>query len=310
MDIISATYPLSVIALLFGFILGISFSVVVVGSLTFFVIFFMCFIGYIKIFPLFDIIAMCLQYIFPQLKKIETNIHDSFPIYYSDKIIDGQNYIYSFHPHGLFSISYFFHIGTNLTDWKDKNTLGTALNTLWWLPFGREFFERYKFIQSNYKNMKQVLTSNKSLSVILGGVKEMPFSSDNKIITNILKRRGIFKMSLETGIPLVPVIVYGENEIYKMSDNKIFEYINNFTLKYNIYIPIPTLESFTKWLKLFFKPLNKPIKTYVGEPVHVIKNTNPTENDIINLREQYFSNLKQLYSDTRPYNYDKELYII
>ena len=249
--------------------------------------------------------------LFPQkLEKFASNVRSSFPIYYSNKFKSGNEYIYSFHPHGLFTISHYLHVGTNFTDWKDKNIKGTALHILWWLPFGKELAETFRFVQSNYEDMKLVLTQHKSLSVTLGGVKEMPLSQDNKIILNIAKRRGIFKMALETGTPLVPVIVYGENEIYKIYPSTILKFINNFLLKYNLFLPIPTLTSCLKWLNLFTKPLDEKVKTYVGEPIFVTKKDNPSSYDIDNLREEYFVGLRKLYKNTKPTSYDNELYIV
>ena len=57
-------------------------------------------------------------------------------------------------------------------------------------------------------------------------------------------------------------------------------------------------------------PLSQPVQTHVGKPIMVEKIENPSENDIITLREIYFSELRTLYDHTRPEYYDKELYIV
>jgi hypothetical protein len=311
MNVFTITYPLSLIILIIGFILGIGLSILLFGSISFIIIFILICIGSIRIMPIIDVFNNILSKLFPQkIEKLVQNVYKSFPVIYSNKLVQNKQYIYCFHPHGLFTISHYLHIGTNFTDWKDKNIKGTALHILWKLPFGKELTESYNFVQSTYEDMKNVLNMSKSLSVTLGGVKEMPLSRDNKITLNIAKKRGIFKMALETGVPIVPIIVYGENEIYKIYNNKIFTYINNFLLKYNMYIPVPTLESCLKWLTLFTKPLDEPVKTYIGDPINVTKIYNPSESDIIKLRELYFKGLRNLYNNTRPINYDKELYII
>jgi 2-acylglycerol O-acyltransferase 2 len=311
MNVFTLTYPLSIIILIFGFILGISISLIVFGSLSFVVIIILICIGSFRIMPIIEIFNNIVLKLFPQrIESLTNNFNKSFPVIYSNSYIHNKQYIYCFHPHGLFTISHYLHTGTNYTNWKDRNIKGTALHILWKLPFGKELTEMYNFVQSNYDDMKNVLKNNKSLSVTLGGVKEMPLSRDNKITLNIAKKRGIFKMAYQTGVPIVPIIVYGENEIYKIYNNKIFNYINNFLLHYNIYIPVPTLDSCLKWLSLFTKPLDIPVKTYVGEPIEVEKKDNPTESDIIELRELYFKGLRKLYNDTRPETYDKELYII
>jgi len=138
----------------------------------------------------------------------------------------------------------------------------------------------------------------------------MPMTCDNKMILNIGKKQGIFKMALETGTPLVPVIVYGENEIYQQSENWLLQRINQFLLPYHIYLPVPKWKSWWAWLSLFQRPLEHPVCTHVGPSIAVTKKEIPTEEDIVALREQYFSELRGLYEATRPSSYDKELYIV
>jgi len=205
-------------------------------------------------------------------------------------------------------MSHYLHIGTRITEWKDTSSKGTALHLLWWFPFGKEILETRRFVPSHYADMKRVL-DHQSLSVTLGGVREMPMTRDNKMILNIGKKRGIFKMALETGTPLVPVIVYGENEIYQQSNSWLLRRVNQFLLPY-LYLPIPTWKSCRSWLSLFQRPLEHPVRTYVGPSIAVTKKEIPTEEDIVTLRDTYFSELRALYQTTRPSHYDKELYIV
>lgn len=312
MNLFYQTYPISLFILLFGFILGIGLSIVFFGSLSFILVLILLCIGSLRIMPMLNFISICLQKIFPdKIQLFNQNLKNSFPVIYtSPELSNYKKYIYIFHPHGLFSLSHYLNVGTNLTNWKDKDTNGTALNILWWLPFGKELLEITGFVPSNYNDMKKVLVENHSLSVTLGGVKEMALSEENTMILNIAKRKGIFKMALETGTPIVPILVYGENEIYKINQNWFLKFINNILLKYNLFFPIPTFESCYKWLSLFLNPLEHPVKTYIGKPIDVKKIDEPTSENIIRLREQYFKELRKLYKDTKPEKYKDDLFII
>lgn len=311
MNLFYQTYPLSLFILLFGFIIGIGISIVFFGSLSFIVVLFLLCIGSLRIMPMLNFMNNILNKLFPdQIKLFSKNIKTSFPVYYSKDFDHSKKYIYLFHPHGLLSLSHYLNIGTNLTNWKDRETNGTTLSILWCLPFGQELLESTNFVPSNYDDMKNVLLNNKSLSVTLGGVKEIALSQDNKMILNIAKKRGIFKMALETGTPLVPILVYGENEIYKVSPSWLLKILNNFVLKYNLFLPIPTFKSCYKWLRLFNEPLKAPVKTYAGSPIEVQKIINPTDEDILKLREIYFIQLRKLYKETKPDTYDNELFIV
>lgn len=310
MDIITTTYPLSLIVLIFGFIIGMGISIFIFGSISFIFILFLLSIGSLRIKPIISLFNQFIESVFPErLELLRKNLKTSFPIKYTTALDKDKQCIFLFHPHGLFTISQFLHAGTNLTEWITKNIKGTALHILWWVPCGKELLES-SFTQSNYHDMDNVLKEGKSLGVTLGGVKEMPLAEDNKIIVNIAKRRGIFKMALENGIPLVPIITYGENEIYKISDNWILRKINDFVLKYNLYFPIPKIDSCIKWMQIFRRPLENPVQTFVGSPIEVAKKDNPSDEDICQLRELYFLNLHNLYNTTRPKSYHENLIII
>lgn len=311
MNLFTITYPISIFILLFGLIIGCIISFFVFGLFSAVVVFFLLCIGSLRIMPVVDMLFSFIQRMFPtKVEALLTHIRKSFTVSYSTEITKEEPHIYLFHPHGLFTVSHYLHTGTRMTDWKDTNSKGTALHVIWWLPFGKEIMEQHNFVPSNYVDMKHVLDSKKSLSVTLGGVREMPMACDNKIILNILKKRGIFKMALETGVSLVPVMVYGENEIYQQSDNWLLRRLNEFLLSYNLYLPIPKWKSYLTWWSLFHKPLAHPVRTYVGAPISVTKKEIPTEEDIVALREKYFLELHKLYERTRPSHYDEKLYIV
>jgi len=311
MNLFYQTYPLSFFILLFGFIIGIGISIVFFFSFSFTLVLFLLCIGCLRIMPMLNFLDIILTKMFPkQIKLFSKNIKTSFPVFYPKDFDHSKKNIYMFHPHGLLSLSHYLNIGTNLTNWKDRETNGTTLSILWWIPFGNELLESTNFVPSNYDDMKNVLLHNKSLSVTLGGVKEMALSQDNKMILNIAKKKGIFKMALETGTQIVPILVYGENEIYKVSPNWLLKIINNYALKFNLFFPIPTFDSCYKWLRMFFEPLKIPVKTYVGSPIQVQKINEPTDIDILKLRKIYFMELRKLYKETRPKTYAKELFIV
>lgn len=311
MDLFSSTYPVSAFVLLFLFIFGFIICSLFFGFISLSICILLIYLGSLRIIPIINFCRNTLTYIFPNcMNKLNKNINKSFPILYSNRFKFNKRYIYCFHPHGLFCLSYYLNIGTNLTDWLDKNVKGTASYLLWYLPFGKEILEKAGFVQSNYKDMKAVLEENKSLSVALGGIKEILYTRDNILKLNIANKKGIFKMALETGTPIVPVIAYGENENFKIYDSYITNCINNFLIQFKVCMPLPTMESFINWISLFYKPLNIPIQTYIGEPLSVNMKNNPTDKDIEDLRTQYFSRLTTLYNNTRPNSYDKNIYIV
>ena len=115
-------------------------------------------------------------------------------------------------------------------------------------------------------------------------------------------------MALETGVPIIPVLTYGENGIHQKMDSRISDVIEYF---FNIHVPIPTVESWKAWFKIYREPLEKKIETHIGQSIEVGEaRLSVTEAEIVELRNKYIKALKQLYKDTRPADYKDELIVI
>jgi len=237
------------------------------------------------------------------MKTIKDNIRESFPI---KGTIHNEQAIYLFHPDGMFLLSHLFHIGSDLTDWPVKSIRATLHANFLALPFFKDFCGT-KWIASEYESMKKALQEKDSLSVSLGGISEGKYVNTSKLTVIVKKRVGVFKMALETGVPLVPVLVYGEYTRYKRSTNILFNILKSLT---GINLVFPTFESLIEWCKIYKTPLIHTIDTHVGQPIAVGPAHTPTENEIVALRNKYIIELKKLYSETRPSEYDTELEII
>jgi hypothetical protein len=297
-------FPYSYAALIIGALIGIGITAAVLGFMSMSVIVILIYIGMIRILPLFHLITKVLSTILPtQISKLKDNIKDSFKVRFTEQISEGR-YIYTWHPHGVFCNSHIFHIGTAYTNWPKhlRNIKGVTLSTLLWLPFTRELMEYFSGIPSDYHSMKNALTEGNSISVAAGGMREM--LGDYYIVK---RRRGIFKMALETGTPIVPVLSFGENKLFSIVD--INPKIQKWLESYDICICIPTMNSIYKWLGMIQSPLKDPIISVAGSPIKVDTILNPTEQDINELRERYIEALRELFIKENP-NKTEEFVII
>ena len=297
-------FPYSYAALIIGALIGIGITAAVLGFMSMSVIVILIYIGMIRILPLFHLITKVLSTILPtQISKLKDNIKDSFKVRFTEQISEGR-YIYTWHPHGVFCNSHIFHIGTAYTNWPKhlRNIKGVTLSTLLWLPFTRELMEYFSGIPSDYHSMKNALTEGNSISVAAGGMREM--LGDYYIVK---RRRGIFKMALETGTPIVPVLSFGENTLFQMVT--IDPSIQKSLEPYDICIWIPTVHSILKWLGILQNPLKDPITSVVGPPIPVNQIVSPTEHDISELRERYIAALKDLFFKENP-NPNEEFSVI
>ena len=281
-------FPFSYFSICLGLLIGVGITIVCFGFFSVTIILIAISIGIIRIMPLINMCKRVVSGILPnELSRIHKNIGESFKIKNPENIRNDRS-IYMWHPHGVFCLSQFFHIGTNYTNWTMRNIKGTAFSLLLWLPFMKEIYEELGAISTDYCPMKETLLNNVSVSVAAGGMREMLYE-DSAILS---KRRGIFKMALETGTPLVPIVSVNENSLCSIVD---IPWIQDKLKVYDMCVPIPTFKSIYKMIGILNKPLKEPIFSVVGNPIPVTRIEHPTEEDIAKLRKQYITQLKELY---------------
>jgi len=235
-------------------------------------------------------VAEGIRILFPEsLSKIEENLRKTFVFHGSAK--DAGLYIW--HPHGLWATSPAIHCimqqGTN----SHKMPLAT-ISILFRLPFLRDIIMWFGFVDNTYKSLKKNLEDNKAVSLVVGGLEEMFYQEPKKMLLVLNNRKGYLKLALETKKPLVPVLTFGENELYKASPILNIEF-NKFCKKYlGIVFPFVTWESFIQWKKLAYEPL-ETVNTYVGEAVI------PQENETLeSLGSRYKEALQELFEKYKP----------
>lgn len=281
-------FPYSYIAIWLGMFLGIGLTAACVGLFSSAFLIIILSLGMIRIMPLFSLLDNTSRRLFPDFfLTLETNIRESFKVRESD-LKEGK-YIFMWHPHGVFPSSIYFHTQTQLTNWpKHLPSKLSVFSNLQWLPFTTEVFQETNMIPSDYHPMKKALESS-SISLFPGGMREMLYED-----TTILeKRRGIFKLALETGIPLVPVLSKGEAELSRAC--KLPEWIQGAMKPFDMCIPIPTWKSFTKIMGICQNQLKDPVYTIIGDPIPVEKVEEPSEQQIEDLKQKYIDSLKKMY---------------
>jgi 2-acylglycerol O-acyltransferase 2 len=304
-SIFTMAFPLSYFLLLIGLAIGIGISFVFFGIITCIALLLLLYTDIINIRPIIEGIHRVFTAIFPlTYSNTLDNIRESFRVEHVAETMPEKG-IYIFHPHGMFSTALVFHIGTPMTDWAITNITGVALSAMFMLPFTKQILHP-AFIPSTYSTMKEELAT-KSLALCLGGFNETAYVRPGVITAYVTHRRGIFRMALETGTPLVPVLTYGENELYDMYHSPFLD-----ALQKNTMICFPTISSIMQWISIIYKPLKNPLRTVVGAaiPVSAVEGGAPTDEQIVALRTTYIAALRSLYAETRPSDYQKELEVV
>jgi 2-acylglycerol O-acyltransferase 2 len=262
----------------------------------------------ITVAPLIFLINTVVPKLFPEdCAAIMKNLRESFPVVHRRKDKPVQS-IYMFHPHGYMAASIVLHTATNFTDWPIHPIKCAVIRGMTHY-FGMKEVLEDRFVDSNYDDMKKVLTmTHSSLAVSPGGLDEMVQIRKKEIRVKLMSRKGIFRLAIETGKPLIPVITYGETELCNPLEGSWLESAHSFLRKYRIPLIVPSYEMCTKWLLLRKKPLDTKCVSFIGLPV-LPKDTNASEEAIYELRARYIEALKKLYADTKPSDYAEDLII-
>ena len=304
MDIIMLLYPMSVFLLfiimnlcLHLFKYNIYFIIICICSI----------LKFISVKPILHVIDKCITKLFKkQIESIKNNIHESFIV--NGNMTNTKQAIYILHPHGIFSLTHVFHIGTDMTNWPYKNVKGVMHFLLSKIPFLLDIIAEEHVIDSTYNAMKGHLKTGTSMSMCLGNFSEGKYSEDRRITAIVKKRKGIFKMAIETGVSIIPVLSYGEQSKFKQIYTfGILEYISSVL---GVELNCPSFSCIAEWLSIYKAPLEKKIYTYIGDAIDVGPARKPTEEETLALRDKYIDALRALYKETKPKEYEDNIVIM
>lgn len=225
-------------------------------------------------------------------EHLHTNVESSFPVHGDfEKIPKDRAVLYVCHPHGLFSMTWFFHFGTHLTRWpSDLRKPKIAVHSfLFRVPLVREFIRTSGGIEATEEAISQALRSGESVAIVLGGIEEI-LESDTKVMRLVVeKRKGYARIAKKMDAPLVPLIALGENELFPLVRSPWLNGFQSWARSwFSIVFPIPTWKSFRSWFQLAHQPLEKPVETWCLEPVFPGRGVG-----VEKLREQYLGRLRE-----------------
>jgi hypothetical protein len=116
------------------------------------------------------------------------------------------------------------------------------------------------------------------------------------------KRKGFVKIALKTGTCLLPVIGFGENDLFQLIKHPFLDPLHKLTqLLFRAQFPL------IKGGYLGFMPSKDQLVTLVGNPIAVELNENPSDKDIDDLHQKYIDGLMKLYNDYKDiYHKDRK----
>jgi 2-acylglycerol O-acyltransferase 2 len=246
--------------------------------------------------------------------KIWSLFGSYFParLHRSEQLEPTRKYIFGYHPHGIISHGAFAAFATEALGFKQlfpgiTNTLLT-LDTNFRIPGYRDYILRMGLASVSRESCENILSKGgpngegmgRAITIVIGGARE---SLDGRpfYLRLVLKRRkGFVKLAIRNGADLVPVLAFGENDLYDQLDT------NKHPIIHQLQMAVKKFMGFT--VPLFhargvfnydvgMMPYRRPINIVVGKPIQIVQSKNPDAEYVDKIHQQYIDELVRIWED-------------
>ena len=228
----------------------------------------------------------------------------------SEDLPRNRRYLFGYHPHGIISHGAFIAFATEACGFSElfpgiTNSLLT-LEANFKIPFYRDFALLLGLRSVSRDSCEKLLTTGgsdgmgmgRAITIVVGGARESLEAQPNTLRLILKNRRGFVKLAIRTGADLVPVLGFGENNLYHQLDGNEHPTVRRLQ------------KAMKKWLgwtlPIYFArglfsydvgpmPFRVPLNITVGRRIPVIKQTSPNEAYVEELHKQYVAELIRIW---------------
>jgi 2-acylglycerol O-acyltransferase 2 len=156
--------------------------------------------------------------------------------------------------------------------------------------------------QVSWAALNNILSRGKNLFIIPGGARESIYAHQGTF--NILLRhtRGFIRLAMKQGVPLVPVLSFGENDMYRLLETEPGSVLDEVEKTYERFFgfTVPIFYGRVIWNVPTIMPIRNPIHIVVGKPIPVPKFEGIFRSEqgaalVEELYQKYVRGLKSLY---------------
>lgn len=217
-----------------------------------------------------------------------------------------DRYIFTVHPHGIITLASWVAFDTEgagfaqLFPGIDLRVL--TLNINFRFPIVRELLLSLGLCDASKETCINILSSGPGRAILLavGGAAEALLAEPGTYDIILDKRKGFVKVALETGAHLVPVLLYGENDIFSTVKLKPGGWCERWVKRIQKALGFTTPIFWGRGLL----PYRKPIDLVVGPPLPVPHVDRGALSDdafdqlVAEYHEKYKQSLQQLWDST------------
>lgn len=195
-----------------------------------------------------------------------------------------RKYIFGYHPHGIISHGAWAAFATEALGFSEKfpgitNSLLT-LDSNFRIPLYRDYILAMGLRSVSKESIGNILTRGgpnnegmgRAVTIVLGGARESLEAQPGTLRLILNQRRGFIKLALRTGADLVPVLAFGENDLYDQVSPKTHPWVHKiqmFILRvWKFTLPFLHGRGIFNY-DVGLMPYRRPLNIVVGAPIKV-----------------------------------------
>jgi hypothetical protein len=228
----------------------------------------------------------------------------------STELSPTRKYIFGYHPHGIISHGAFAAFGTEALGFAQlfpgiTNSLLT-LDSNFRIPLYREYALFLGLASVSRQSCENLLSRGgvngegmgRAITIVVGGARESLDARPRTLRLVLARRYGFVKMALRTGADLVPVLGFGENELYDQVSAEGRPWIRRAqdVLKRTLGWTLPLFHARGVFnYDVGIVPYRRPVNVVVGRPIAVRQNRKATMEEVEELHRRYCEELVRLW---------------
>ncbi|KAK7745071.1 diacylglycerol O-acyltransferase 1 [Cytospora paraplurivora] len=239
-----------------------------------------------------------------------------FAEYYAAKLhkthdlVPTRKYILGYHPHGIISHGAWAAFATEALGFSEKfpgitNSLLT-LDSNFRTPLYREYVLTMGLLSVSKESITNFLTRGgpnnegmgRAVTIVVGGARESLEAQPHTIRLIINERKGFIKLAIRTGADLVPVLAFGENDLYDQLDPHTHPWLHNlqrhFLKVWKFTVPLLHGRGIFNY-DVGLMPYRRPLNIVVGKPIKVVQADKPDNSEVDRLHELYTEELRKIW---------------
>ena len=243
-----------------------------------------------------------------------------------------RKYIFGYHPHGIISHGAFAAFATEALGFSElfpgiTNTLLT-LDANFRVPLYRDYALALGLASVSRESIENILSKGgrngegmgRAVTIVVGGARESLDAQPHSLRLVLKSRKGFVKLAIRMGADLVPILSFGENELYDQIDSVKHPWVHKFQMlvKKVMGFTVPLFHArgiFNYDVGLM--PYRRAVNIVVGRPIKVVqqggKNNKVDEEYLDQVHQEYVDELVRLwdgYKDVFAKGREGELEIV